>query len=178
MDVRSTLLSPRTLTLIGLIAACALSRLVPHPWNFSPIEATALFAGATLADRRLAMLVPLAAMALSDVVLGLHSGLPVVYACIAAMAWFGRGMMGKIGAARVAAYGFASAVFFFVVTNLFVWVESGMYTRDWAGLVSCFAMALPFFQNSLLGVATYSIVLFGGWALLTRQLPALRGAAA
>jgi hypothetical protein len=178
MDVRSALFSPRNVTLAGLIVACALSRLVPHPWNFSPIEATALFAGATLADRRLAMLVPLVAMALSDLFLGLHSGIPVVYACMALIAWFGRGLAGKAGVLRVAAYGFASAVFFFVVTNFFVWAESGMYTRDWAGLVSCFAMALPFFQNSLLGVATYSLILFGGWALLTQRVPALRGAAA
>ena len=77
MEARYDPLAPRTLVLVGLIAACVLSRLIPHPWNFSPIEAVALFAGARFADRRLALLVPIAAMALSDVVLGFHGGIPV-----------------------------------------------------------------------------------------------------
>jgi hypothetical protein len=174
METRNaSLLSPRNLTLMGLIVACVLSRLVPHPWNFSPIEATALFAGATLADRRLAIAVPLIAMLLSDMVLGFHGGMPVVYSCMALMAWFGRGLMGRIGFTRVAAYGVASAVFFFIATNLFVWLGSGMYSRDFAGLQTCFALALPFFQNSLAGVAFYSLLLFGGFALLARAVPNL-----
>jgi hypothetical protein len=162
----------RTLVPAALIVACALSRLVPHPWNFSPIEATALFAGAAFADRRLALVVPLAAMFLSDLFLGLHSGMPVVYACIALMALAGRGLR-EPTTLKVAGYGLGAAVFFFVVTNLYVWLSSGMYPLDLSGLVACYVAAIPFFQNQLAGVAFYSIVLFGGWALLRRQVPAL-----
>ena len=176
MEARYDPLAPRTLVLVGLIAACVLSRLIPHPWNFSPIEAVALFAGARFADRRLALLVPIAAMALSDVVLGFHGGIPVVYACIALMAWFGRGLRERGGAWRIAAYGFASASFFFVATNLQVWLASGMYPLSLEGLATCFGLALPFFQNQLAGVAFYSTLLFGGWALLARRVPALAAA--
>jgi hypothetical protein len=174
----SSFLSPRTLVLIGLVAAAVVSRLIPHPPNFSPIEASALFAGAYFADRRLALLVPLLAMALSDLVLGFHDGVPVVYACMALMALVGRGLMGRASAPRVATYGLASAVFFFVVTNFFVWATSGMYPPTWAGLGACYVAALPFLQNSLAGVAFYSIVLFGGFALLAREIPGLRAARA
>jgi hypothetical protein len=164
MDFR-TERAPRLFLLVGLIVAAALSRLIPHPWNFSPIEATALFAGAYFVDRRLALLVPIAAMLLSDLFLGFHGGMPVVYGAIALMAWFGRGLSKRRSPVRIAAFGLASAVFFFVVTNLFVWLGSGMYPLTAEGFVTCFTLALPFFQNQLAGVAFYSVVLFGGFAL-------------
>ena len=173
MDFR-TERAPRLLLLVGLIVAAALSRLIPHPWNFSPIEATALFAGAYFVDRRLALLVPIGAMLLSDLFLGFHAGMPVVYGCIALMAWFGRGLAVKRSPLRIAAYGLASAVFFFVATNLFVWLGSGMYPLTAAGLATCFALALPFFQNQLAGVAFYSTVLFGAFALLASDRFAAR----
>jgi len=170
MDFR-TERAPRLLLIVGLIVAAALSRLIPHPWNFSPIEATALFAGAYFVDRRLALLVPIAAMLLSDFFLGFHGGMPMVYGCMALIAWFGRGLMQKRSALRIASFGLASAVFFFVATNFGVWVGSGMYPLTFAGLVECYTMALPFFQNTLAGVAFYSIVLFGGFALLELNAP-------
>ena len=162
---------PRLMLLAGLVVAAALSRLIPHPPNFSPIEATALFAGAYFLDRRLALLVPIAAMLLSDLFIGFHSGVPVVYACIAAMAWFGRGLAVKRSPLRIAGYGLAGAVFFFAVTNFWVWLADGMYPMTLEGLVACYTMALPFFQNQLAGVAFYSIVLFGGVALAERLAP-------
>ena len=67
-------------------------------------------------------------------------------------------------------------MFFFVATNLYVWLGSGMYPLTVEGLVACFTLALPFFQNQLAGVAFYSLLLFGGWALLARRLPALAAA--
>jgi hypothetical protein len=77
------LISPRPAILIAAILLAAASRLVPHSPNFTPIGAIALFGGATFANRRAAVLVPLAAMFTSDLVLGLHVLLPVVYACFA-----------------------------------------------------------------------------------------------
>ena len=171
MDLR-TERAPRYLVLVGLIVAAAMTRLIPHPPNFTPVEATALFAGAYFIDRRFAILVPIAAMVLSDIFIGFfHGTLPVVYGCMALIAWFGRGLMQKRTPVRIAAYGFASAVFFFVVTNFAVWAGSGMYPPTFEGLVACYTMALPFFQNTLAGVAFYSIVLFGGFALLELGAP-------
>lgn len=160
----------RLLAICGLILVAAVSRLIPHPPNFSPIEATALFAGAYVLDRRLAVLVPIAAMALSDLFLPAHSLAPLVYACMALMAVAGRFLAGRASVARVAAFGFCSALFFFAVTNFAVWFAGDMYPHDFAGLVACYVAAIPFFGNELAGVAVYSAVLFlGGHALTHRE---------
>lgn len=174
----SRVLAPRTLLLAGLIVMAALSRLLPHPPNFSPVESIALFAGAYFVDRRLAVAVPLLGMLLSDLVLGFHAGVPVVYACMALMALAGRGLARQRGPLKVAAFGLLSAVFFFLVTNFFVWLTQGMYPMTTDGLVACYVAAIPFFQNSLAGVAVYSLALFGGFALIERNAPRIARAAA
>ena len=74
---------PRFLVLLGMILLAAASRLIPHPPNFAPITATALFGGAYFSDKRLAFVVPLTAMFLSDVVIGLHTLMPVIYGSFA-----------------------------------------------------------------------------------------------
>lgn len=169
--------TPVTLRLVvvaALVVIAALSRLLPHPPNFSPVEACALFAGCYLLDRRFAIVVPIAAMLISDIVLGFHSLVLVVYACMALIAFAGGWLAKRPSALRITAFGLASAVFFFVVTNFFVWATSGMYPMTAAGLVECYVVAIPFFRNELAGVGAYSLLLFGGYALLARQVPALR----
>jgi hypothetical protein len=157
-------------------------RLVVHfvpgliPWNFTPVEAIALFGGAYFAQRRLAVLVPLSAMLLADLVIGLHVLIPVVYACIAVTALAGAGLRNRVGTLRVAAWGTASAVFFFVVTNFAVWATSGMYPLDLAGLAACFVAGIPFFPGTLAGTLVWSAILFGGFELLRRRWPALEPA--
>ena len=60
----------RFILISSMILVAAASRLVPHPPNFAPITALALFSGAKFSDKRLALLVPLTALVLSDTVLG------------------------------------------------------------------------------------------------------------
>ncbi len=164
------------IVLSALVLAAALSRLLPHPPNFSPIEATALFAGAWLGSRWLAMGVPLAAMLVSDVVLGFHSGMPVVYGAMAAIAVAAHfGLRGRVSVGRVALFGVGGALFFFIVTNFAVWLRSGMYPMSLDGLLACYVAAIPFFHNQLAGVAVYSTVLFGAWALIARRWPDVAG---
>lgn len=179
------LLSPRGRTLVAMIALVALARLLPHPPNFAPAESMALFAGALFVDRRLALLVPLAAMALSDAGLallfgagyGFHGLLPVVYACIAGTVALGFLLRGRIGVGSVAAASVASAVGFFLVTNFAVWWGSAFYAQDASGLLACYVAALPFLKNAIAGALFYSLLLFGGWAVLTRRWPVLAASA-
>jgi hypothetical protein len=168
-------LNPRTTLVIAFVLLAALSRLLPHPPNFTPIEAIGLFAGAYLADRRLAFLVPLLAMALSDVFLGLHSSIWVIYGLIAFNVWLGMRLGPNPGAARVAGFGLTAATVFFLVSNFAVWASGGGlgYSRDLAGLIACYVAALPFFQWSLLGMAVYSTLLFGGMAMARRHVGAV-----
>ena len=166
----------RLALLVALVVIAALTRLMPgRPPNFSPIEAMALFAGAVFASRYVAVLVPLAAMLISDmVVLGLHSGMWLVYGCMAVIALAGTRLAGRISALRLVGYGLGAAVFFFVVTNFAVWAGAAdhpnpMYTPDLQGLVNCYIAAIPFFRNQIAGVLVYSAVLFAAHALMTRR---------
>jgi hypothetical protein len=169
-------IAPGTMVAIALIVFAALSRLIPHPPNFTPVEAIGLFAGAWLADRRLAFVVPLAAMALSDLIIGLHEGMAIIYGLIACNVWLGLRLGPNPSALRIGAYGLLAATIFFVVSNFAVWASGGGlgYTRDLAGLIACYIAAIPFFQYSLAGMAVYATLLFGGMALFQR----LKGASA
>ncbi|HVU32282.1 MAG TPA: DUF6580 family putative transport protein [Opitutaceae bacterium] len=165
--------SPRTSVLIITILAAAALRLVPHAPNVTPIAALALFGGAQLKDRRLAFGLPLAAMMLSDLVLGFHSAMWAVYGCFALTVSLGLALRSRRGPGAIVAAALASSVVFFVVTNFAVWAMGGMYAPTTAGLVECYAAAVPFFHNEVLGDLLYTAVLFGGFALAEERWPVL-----
>lgn len=185
----STLLAPGPLMLAGMILLAALSRLLPHPPNFSPVEAIALFGGAYFASRVWAVAVPLIAMLISDIALGLSMGgeywsyvatsvsFWAVYVCVAVSCVLGFGLRGRVGGARVLGYGLMGSVLFFLVTNFAVWLAAtpiSGHNACVAGLGPCYAAAIPFFKNTLLGTLCYSALLFGGFELLRRRVPMLR----
>ena len=178
-------IAPGPWILAALILLAALSRLLPHPPNFSPVEAVALFGGAFFASRALALLVPLLAMLVSDLVLGLlHGGLYagwfgsagfwLVYLCIAASVVLGFGLRGRAGAGRVLGYSLAGSVLFFLVTNFGAWLASPLYPSTGAGLMQAYVAGIPFFQWTVLGTIAYAALLFGGFGLLRARLPVLR----
>ena len=164
----------RWMTLVGMILVAALTRLLPHPSNISPIAAMALFGGATFADRRSAFLIPLAAMFVSDLVLGFHALMPLVYFCFITTVMLGRWIRTRHGVRTIIPATLASALFFFLVTNFGVWATSGMYPMTASGLFTCYIAAVPFFQSSLIGDFTSVAVLFGGFSLLEKWVPTLR----
>ena len=164
----------RLLAILTAVVVAAVLRLVPHPPNFTPIGAMALFSGAYLTRRGLAFAVPLAAMMLSDAVLGFHSGMPFVYGSVALIVAIGWLALKRVSSLRVVAAALVSSVLFFVVTNFGTWAVSGMYPMTLAGLAACYVAAIPFFQNTVVGDLFYTGVLFGGFALLERAIPAIR----
>lgn len=167
--------NPRFKVIIALILAAGLIRVLPHPPNFAPIAAMALFAGAYVANVRLAFLIPLAAMLLSDLILGFHAGIVLVYVCMGVTVAIGMQLRNRLRAVPIGIAALGSSVLFFIVTNFGVWVTQGMYPMSVEGLVACYVAAIPFFQNSLLGNAFYTVVLFGGFALVSHYAPRLRG---
>jgi len=156
---------------VVLILLAAASRLLPHPPNFAPIAAIGLFAGAAL-DRRMAWLVPFAALLLSDAVLGFYHPVSMFwnYAGFAACLVLGAGLLGpRRSLKRFTAATLTSSVAFFALSNFGMWA-SGYYPRTFAGLVECYVAALPFFRNTLASDIVYTAALFGGWALLRSAL--------
>jgi hypothetical protein len=158
-----------------MIVAAALTRLVPHPLNVTPIGAMAIFGGACFADRRAALLVPLAALFLGDLTIGLHVLIPVVYGSFALNVLLARWLRTHRTAAATAAVTLVGALQFFVVTNFACWVA--FYPHTAGGLLACYVAAIPYFQNTLLGDAAFVTLLFGGLALAGRVSPVLRESA-
>ncbi len=159
-----------------MIVTAAAFRILSHPPDFSPIAALALFGGAHFADKRAACLVPLAAMFLSDLVLGLHALLPVIYGCFALVVCLGFLLRERRSAGRSAMLALGASVLFFSMSNLAVWAFSGIYPKTGAGLAGCYVAALPFFQNTVAGDLCFSTVLFGGMALAEWRFPKLQPA--
>jgi hypothetical protein len=164
----------RTLLALIMIAIAAALRIAPHPWNFTPIGAMALFSGAILKDRRLAFIVPLLALIVGDIFVGFHKLMPVVYASFLISVAIGFWLRNRRTVGRIAAATLLGAVQFFLVTNFAVWAFGLSYPRSTAGLAACYAAGIPFFWNTLAGDAVYAGLLFGSFALAERLFPVFR----
>src|SRR5262245_2860886 len=149
---------------MGLVALDVVARLAPHAPNFTPVAASALFAGAVLRSRTLALAVPLAAMVISDLVLGWHDWrvMGVVYASLALPALLGLCVRSQ-AAILLLPLSLSSSLLFFATTNFAVWAFSGMYAHDLHGLMHCYVAALPFLQNTVIGDMFWTTLLFGAW---------------
>ena len=160
----------------GMILAAAATRLLPHPPNFTPVLAIALFGGARFHSRKLGLAVPLLAMLLGDLGLelggrhGFYALMPVVYGAVAACAVIGFALRTRSGAGRTVGAAVASSVLFYVATNFAVWLAGGLYPMTATGLADCYVAAVPFFRNTLASTVAYSVVLFAGHRLLLHSL--------
>lgn len=173
--MKKSTIDPRILAVLAIILVAALARLIPHPPNVTPLAAMALFAGSYLADRRLAFAVPLAALFLSDLLLGLHATMPFVYAGLAMTVLIGMKVIGnRRDMMRIGGATLASSLVFYAVTNFGVWAAGTMYPHTPAGLAACYVAGLPFLQNGLLGDLAFAALLFGGFELTTRRLSVLQ----
>jgi len=164
------MVTPVLLVLLG-----ALSRLIPPPPNFAALGALALYSGARL-PRRFAWAVPLAAMALSDFVLDFGTGRRMVslmrltlYGTFAAIVFAGRVLRVDASPARLAALSVFASILFFLTSNLAEWSRDPMYPKTAAGLLLCFAAAIPFFWNTLAADLLGTAVLFSVDALARRR---------
>lgn len=148
--------------ILAFIAIGVFSRILPHPANFAPIGAMALFSG-TYMKKHQALVLPLLAMFLSDFVIGFDSLLMrlSVYGCFILSVFIGFWVKKHKNVGGILAATILSSVLFFVVTNFTVWLSSGMYTKNIFGLIQCYTLAIPFFRNTLLGDLIYTGVFFG-----------------
>lgn len=169
----------RLSTIVAIVFVAALSRLVPHPPNFTPIAAMALFGGAYLgASIGLSAAVVLGSMFVSDLLIGFDAQSPFVYATLVGIIFIGASLRGRVNFTSVLSRSLAGSALFFVVTNLGVWLVSGMYPLTVAGLATCFTLAVPFFGNTLMGDLFFNGMLFGLFFALERNFTVLSPARA
>lgn len=170
--------------LILMIVAAALSRLLPHPFNFTPIGAMALFGAAYFSDKRLAFIVPFLAMWLSDLWLNnvtypsangfQWTGNAWVYGSFALIALLGFGLLRRVKVAAVLGTSLLASILFFLITNFSVWLGSTGYPQNMTGLLACYGAGIPFFWNTIAGDLFYCAVLFGGFEWAQNRLPVLQ----
>ena len=158
---------------VTMILFTAALRIVPHPWNFTPVGAMALFSGAMLKDRRFAFLFPLVALVAGDIFIGFHKLVPIVYASFLVSVLIGRLLQNRRTVLRLAGATLRGSIQFFLITNFGVWWLLNSYPKTAAGLASCYLAGIPLFWNTLAGDALYVSVLFGGYALAERFFPSL-----
>ena len=136
----------------GLILIAIITRLLPHPPNFAPITSIALFSGINFANKRLALMIPLLGMFISDLFLGLHMLMPIIYLSfllISVMSFYMKSL-------TLSSVLLASTLFFFI-SNLGVWYF--YYPQTFSGFTACFIAAIPFFVSALAGDLFYSAAL-------------------
>ena len=175
---------PKILIPFLLILLGTTTRLLPHPPNFAPIAAIAIFGGIYL-PKRFAILAPLAAMFLSDLVIGFYAW-PIMFSVYLSFALSGliglwiRGQttpplaggpaQGGTNIRRIIGGTLLSSILFFLITNWAVWAFGMMYPHNLLGLLESYTLALPFFRNSLLGDFFYVGLLIGGYELVRHRL--------
>jgi len=143
----------------ALIVIGAVLRVVPHPWNFAPIGGMALFGGAVL-PLGVGIVVPLAALALSDAILGFYPGFVWVYGSFVLIGLLGLTLRRRRTPARIIAAALASSVLFFLITNFGEWLGP-LYPHSLAGLWASYLAGIPFFRNTVVSDLVYSLAFFG-----------------
>jgi hypothetical protein len=159
---------------LGLVFIVALSRLVPHPWNFSPLGAISVFAGAAVLSFTRAVSGVLLCVFFSDLlvnnILYRNSGEPFiwfypgfywVYASYVVIVFLSSRWVRPMRWFRILSFVPVSSLVFYLISNFGVWVEGTLYPHTFSGLVSCYVAALPFLKGTLAGDLIYSVILFG-----------------
>jgi hypothetical protein len=165
--------------LIAMVVLAALSRLFPIHNNFTPVAALALFSGAFL-SRRLAFVVPVMAMLMADVLMGIKNSDPIymeyltkgqffpVYIAMLLTAVIGFGLNNKLTFTNVLTRSVGASLLFFLLTNFGYWYQEGsLYPHTLSGLMTSYSMGIPFYKWTLVGDLFYTSVMFGAFYLLT-----------
>lgn len=160
--IMSSLLSKRQIIIITFILIAVLFRLVPHLPNVTPITAAALFSGVFLSDKKLAFIIPLAAMAISDLFLGFTLTSIFVYGALILVGFIGI-YSKKMNVKTI----LLSSISFFIITNFGVWLI--WYPQTLEGFLECYTLALPFFRNSLIGDFVFSGILYYGYQFIANR---------
>jgi hypothetical protein len=171
-----------------LIFFAALTRLFPHYPNFTAIGAMAIFGGSTIKDKKLAFLLPLGALFLSDICLQLFTsvkgfygnGQIFVYGSFMLITWLST-FIRKKNVMNIAFAGIWSGILFFLISNFGEWLFSTLYPRTLAGLAEGYIAAIPFyngeffgsfFLNTIMGNLFFSAILFGAYYFADKKVAA------
>ena len=145
--------------IIFLTSLLVLSRIVPHPPNFTPILAGIIFLPFIRKDLTFALMVPLASMIISDLVIGMHSLMLWTYGSLMILSLISF-FFYQDNFKRVGTLALISPMIFFVLSNFGVWINSNSYSKDIEGLIACYFNAIPFYTSSALACILFSTIFY------------------
>lgn len=169
MENRKLRMKKNIILAVVLLTIIITARLVPHPPNFTPLVSVALFGGVH-AGKKISVVLPLIALFASDLFLGFHNTMLYVYGSMILISLIGLWLRSHRSRIFLIPATFFSAIIFYVVTNFGVWAQGQLYAQDLNGLAQSYYVAIPFFKNSLLASALYTVVLFGGYELAAAKI--------
>jgi len=143
---------------ISLILILSFSRLIPHPWNFTPVLAMGIFSGFYFKNFILGSFIVICSMFIGDLYLGFHSTMFFTYISLIIAVALGL-FVNKFKLTEVLFTGLASSVCFFAITNFGAWLTLEMYEKNLTGLLQSYVLAIPFFHNTLISTLLYLVVL-------------------
>ena len=189
-------INPRIAVLLLLMIIVAAMR-IPNaaqltPWaNFSPIGAMGLFGGAYFTSRWKAFAFPILTLLVTDLIINIfifggkygamYSEWYVIYGIFVLIVFFGKWMIEKVSVKNVVFACIVAALSHWLIADFTVWIGGGTdlrtmtpLTKNWAGLIQCYAQGFPFMKNFLMGNLVYSGILFGGFELAQQRYPVLK----
>lgn len=175
--------NPRFIVLCIFMLAVAAMR-IPNaaqltPWsNFSPIGAMALFGGAYFSKNWKLVAFPLLTLFISDIAINLfvhhgkygvmYSGWYWIYLIFILIGCLGKLLIKKVSFTNILFAGVTASLTHWLVADFLVWIGGGTdlrtmqpLSRDWAGLIQCYAQGFPFMKNFMAGTLLYSAMMFG-----------------
>lgn len=164
------MVSPRFFFIFGLVLTGVLSRLLPHPPNFTSMNAIALFGAFYFGNQWLSFFVVSLTMILSDLVLGYHPCMSFVYLSFGLIGFLGNSLKKNSSSLNISKISILSSFLFFAVTNFGDWVMLTTYPKTIEGLALCYAAGVPFISYQILGDLTFSLLFFKLYAMMTSRL--------
>jgi len=167
---------------IAMLVIVFLGRVMPHPFNFTPVIAITLMSSYVFKNKYMSLGLPLLAFWLSDLFINnivyagyysnftfVSTGMIWTYGSILLVGLLGSSLFKKLSSGRVALASISGSTIFYLVSNFGAWIASPMYAKSIAGLLLCYSLALPFYGSSLAGDLIYSTLFFGAYHLVTSK---------
>ena len=141
---------------IFFILLLALSRIIPHPPNFTPILASSIMAPLLIKDRVYGVALPILAVFISDIIIGFHSYQLAVYFSLIVISSI---TPMKKNYLYLGSMAIGSSIWFYLITNFAVWSMSSMYPKTIEGILSCYVLALPFLTSTLVSALLFTFLI-------------------
>lgn len=167
----------RNIIILLIIVMAALMRFFPFPPNVAPIAALALFGGSMFSNRKIAFLIPLGALFISDIAFqlingtGFHILMPFIYLSFILIVLIGTFLKKSINLITITGASVSASLLFFIISNFGVWLVTPAYALNLSGFIKCYTLAIPFFHYTLLGDLAFNAILFGSAYLVSIRYP-------